>query len=195
MLKEELVKNFKKALTSWQKVKVTSCILPQRNSNSVEKLIRYSFIHKGFLLIHEELPDLSIYIAFLVPSLEQMDGTSYKVSLFCSTHFYHLLFLANFPCEIKSINNNNKFNNFYPWIHYHDHIELHLEFQHWRRFLGDDLLLLMILFTAVALKRYIERIHPLHLRYGNMFCCYTLLMDVFPWSPNQSDTHPWDALH
>ena len=57
MLKEELVKNFKKALTSWQKVKVTSCILPQRNLNSVEKLIRYSFIHKGFLLIHEKLTD------------------------------------------------------------------------------------------------------------------------------------------
>ena len=72
MLKEELVKNFKKALTSWQKVKVTSCILPQRNSNSVEQLIRYSFIHKGFLLIHEELPDSSIHITFLVPSLEQM---------------------------------------------------------------------------------------------------------------------------
>ena len=72
MLKEEPAKNFKKALTSLKKVKVTSCILPQRNSNSVEKLIRYRFIHKGFRLIHEELPDLSIYIAFLVPSLEQM---------------------------------------------------------------------------------------------------------------------------
>ena len=54
MLKEELVKNLKKALTSSQKVKVTSCILPQRNWNSVEKLIRYSFIHKGFL---HEVPD------------------------------------------------------------------------------------------------------------------------------------------
>ena len=72
MLKEEPAKNLKKTLTSLQKVKVTSCILPQRNSNSVEKLIRYRFIHKGFLLIHEELPDISIYIAFLVPSLEQM---------------------------------------------------------------------------------------------------------------------------
>ena len=50
MLKEELVNNFKKALTSWQKLKVTSCILPQRNSNPVEKLIRYSFTHKSFLL-------------------------------------------------------------------------------------------------------------------------------------------------
>ena len=195
MLKEELVKNFKKALTSWQKVKVTSCILPQRNSNSVEKLIRYSFIHKGFLLIHEELPHLWIYIAFLVRLLKQMNGTSHEVSIFWSTHFYNVLVLMNFPYEIKKINKySNKLKNFYPWIHYHDHIELHLEFQHWRRFLGDDLLLLMILFTAVALKRYIERIHPLHLRYGNMFCCYTLLMDVFPWSPNQSDTHPWDSL-
>ena len=116
MLKEEFVKNFKKALTSWQKAKVTSCILPQRNSNSVEKLISYSFIHKGFLLIHEGLSDLSIHLAFLVPSLEQMNGTSYEVSIFRSTHFYHLLFLANFPCEIKKINNkyNKKFKNFYP---------------------------------------------------------------------------------
>ena len=195
MLKEELVKNLQKALTSWQKVKVTSCILPKRYSNSVEKLIRYSFIHKDFLLIHEELSHLWIYIAFLVHSLKQMNGTSHEVSIFCSTHFYHLLVLANFPCEIKEINKyNNKLKNFYPWIHYHDHIELHLEFQHWRKFLGDDVLFLMILLTAVALKRYIERIHPLHLRYRNMFCCYTLLMDVFPRSPNQSDTHPWDSL-
>ena len=98
-------KNLEKALTSWQKVKVTSYILPQRNSNSVDQLIRYSFKHKGFLLIHEELPGLSIYIAFLVPSLEQMNGTSYEVSIVCSTHFYHLLFLAKFNCEIKKINN------------------------------------------------------------------------------------------
>ena len=100
MLKEELVKYFKKALTSWQKAKLTSCILPQRNSNSG----RYNFIHKGFL-IHEELSGFSIYIAFLVPLLEQMNGTSYEVSIFCSTHFYHFLFLANFLCEIKKINN------------------------------------------------------------------------------------------
>ena len=118
-----------------------------------------------------------------------MNGTSHEVSIFCSTHFYHLLVLANFPCEIKEINKyNNKLKNFYPWIHYHDHIELHLEFQHWTKFFGDDLLLLMILLTAVALKRYIERIHPLPLRYRNTFCCYTLLTDVFPWSPNQFDT-------
>ena len=82
---------------------MTSCILPQRNSNSVEKLIRYSFIHKGFLLIHEKLTDLSIYIAFLVSSLEQMNGTSYDVSIFCSTHFNHLLFLVNFPYEINPL--------------------------------------------------------------------------------------------
>ena len=50
MLNEELVKYLKKALTSWQKAKVTSCTLPQRNSSSVEKLIRYGFIHKGFLI-------------------------------------------------------------------------------------------------------------------------------------------------
>ena len=89
MLKEELVKNFKKALTFWQKAKLTSCILPS---------------------------DLSIHLAFLVPSLELMNGTLYEVSIFCSTHFYHLLFLANFPCEIKKINNkyNKKFKNFYP---------------------------------------------------------------------------------
>ena len=113
---KELVKNLKKALTSRQKAKVTSCILPQRNLNSVEKLIRYSFIHKGFLLIYEEIPDLSICIAFLVPSLEQMSHTSYEVSIFCSTDFYHLLFLDNFPCEIEKVNNkyNNKFKNFYP---------------------------------------------------------------------------------
>ena len=104
MLKEELLKYLKKALTTWQKAKVTSYILPQRNSNSVEKLIRYSFIHKDFL-IHKELSDFSIYIAFLVPLLEQMNGASYKVSIFCSTHFYHFLFLANFLCEIKKINN------------------------------------------------------------------------------------------
>ena len=74
MLKEEPAKNLKKTLTSLQKVKVTSCILPQRNSNPVEKLIRYRFISYIylFLLIQEELPDISIYIAFLVPSLEQM---------------------------------------------------------------------------------------------------------------------------
>ena len=116
MLNKELAKNLKKTLTSWQKAKVTSCILPQRNSSSVEKLIRCNFIHKGVLLIHEELPDLSIYIALLVPSLEQMNGTSYEVSIFCSTHFYHLLFSADFPCEVKKINNkyNNKLKNFYP---------------------------------------------------------------------------------
>ena len=180
-------------MTSWQKVKVTSCILPQRNSNSVQKLIRYSF--KGVLLIHEELPYLWIYIAFLVRSLKQVNNTSHEVSIFCSTRFYHLLVLANFSCEIKQINKyNNKLKNFSPWIHYDDHIELHLEFQHWRKFLGDDVLFLMILLTAVALKRYIERIYPLHLRYRNTFCCYTLLMDVFPLSPNQFDTHPWDSL-
>ena len=59
MLKEELVKYFKKALASLQKVKTTSCILPQRNSNSVEKLIRKSFINSRrtieFLNIHSFL--------------------------------------------------------------------------------------------------------------------------------------------
>ena len=139
MLNKELVKNLKKTLTSWQKAKVTSCILPQRNSSSVEKLIRCNFIHKGVLLIHEELPDLSIYIALLVPSLEQMNGTSYEVSIFCSTHFYHLLFLTNFPGKIKKVNYkyNNKFKNLYPWIHYH-----------------DDLLLLMIFLTAMTLTLF-----------------------------------------
>ena len=39
MLKEELVKNLKKAMTYWRKVKVTSCILPQRNSNSVDNQV------------------------------------------------------------------------------------------------------------------------------------------------------------
>ena len=39
MLNEELIKHLKKVLTSWQKAKVTSCILPQRNSNSVEKWV------------------------------------------------------------------------------------------------------------------------------------------------------------
>ena len=87
MLKEERVKYLRKTLTSWQKAKVTSCILPQRNSNSVEKLIRYSFIHKGFL-IHEEISDFLIYIAFLVPLLKQMKGTSYEVSIFCSIQSY-----------------------------------------------------------------------------------------------------------
>ena len=122
MLNKELVKNLKKTLTSWQKAKVTSCILPQRNSNSVEKLIRYNFIHKGVLLIYEELPDLSIYIASLVSSLEQMNGgTSYEVSIFCSTHFYHLLFLTNFPGKIKKVNYkyNNKFiplNSLARWL-------------------------------------------------------------------------------
>ena len=116
MLNKEIVKNLKKTLTSWQKAKVTSCILPQRNSNSVEKLIRYNFIHKGVLLIHEELPDLSIYIALLVPSLEQMNGTSYEVSILCSTHFHHLQFLTNFLGKIKKVNYkyNNKFKNVYP---------------------------------------------------------------------------------
>ena len=75
MQREELVKYFKKALTSWQKAKVTSCMLPQRNSKPVVKLIRNSFIHNGFF-IHGELSDLAIYIAFLVPSLEKMNGTS-----------------------------------------------------------------------------------------------------------------------
>ena len=116
MLNKELFKNLKKALTYWQKAKVTSCILP----NILElrtQLIRYGFIHKRFLLIHEELPDLSIIcLAFLVPLLEQMNGTSYGISIFCITHFYHLLFLANFPCEIKKVNikYNSKFKNFYP---------------------------------------------------------------------------------
>ena len=27
-----------------------------------------------------------------------------------------------------------------------------------------------------------------------MFCCYTLLLDVVPLSPNQFETHPWDAF-
>ena len=161
-----------------------SGILPQRNSNSVEKLIRYSFIHKGFL-IHEDLSNLSIYIAFLVPSLEQMNGTSYEVSIFCSTHFYHPI--ANFPCEIKY---NNKFKNVYPWIHYHDHIELFkiatLKKISRRRLATSN--------DYFDCSGYIERIHPLHLRYRNMFCCYTILMDVFPWPPNQFDTHPWDSL-
>ena len=57
MLKGELFKYLNKALTSWQKTKVTSCILPQRNSNSVEKLIRYSFINKAFLTF----PNYRIY--------------------------------------------------------------------------------------------------------------------------------------
>ena len=131
--------------------------------------------------------------SFLGPFIETNER--YFASIFCSTHFYHLLLLANFPCEIKKVNKyKNKLKNFYLWIHYHDHIELHLEFQHWRKFLGDDLLLLIILLTTVALKRYIGRIHPLHLRYKNTFCCYALLMDVFPWSPNQFGTHPWDSL-
>ena len=111
MLKEELVKNLQKALTSWQKVKVTSCILPKRYSNSVEKLIRYSFIHKDFLLIHEELPDLSIYIAFFRPFIEKNEPYFIRGKYILQ----HPLLLANFPCEIKKINNkyNNKFKNFY----------------------------------------------------------------------------------
>ena len=73
MLKEELVKYFKKALTSLQIAKTTSCILPQRSSNSVEKLIRNSFIHPRRTI------EFIIHMAFLVPSLEQMNVTSYGV--------------------------------------------------------------------------------------------------------------------
>ena len=100
MLKEELFKYFKKALTSWQKAKVTSCILPQINSHLAETLNGYIFRHKRFL-IHEELTDILVNIAFLFTLLEHMNGASYEVSIFCSTHFYHLLILANFPSEIK----------------------------------------------------------------------------------------------
>ena len=121
MLKEELFKYFKKALTSWQKAKVTSCILPQINSHLAETLNGYIFRHKRFL-IHEELTDILVNIAFLFTLLEHMNGASYEVSIFCSTHFNHLLILANFPCEIKKINNkdNRKLKNFYPLILYND---------------------------------------------------------------------------
>ena len=105
-----------------------------------------------------------------------MNGTSYEVSIFCSTHFYHPI--ANFPCEIKY---NNKFKNVYPWIHYHNHIELFkiatLKRISRRRLATSN--------DYFGCSGYIERIHPLHLRYRNMFCCYTILMDVFPWPPNQ----------
>ena len=108
-----------------------------------------------------------------------MNGISYEVSIFCSTHFYHPI--ANFPCEIKY---NNNFKNVYPWIHYHDHIELFkiatLK-KIYRRWLATSN-------DYFDCSGYIERIHPLHLRYRNVFCCYTILMDVFPWPPNQFDT-------
>ena len=47
---------------------------------------------------------------------------------------------GEFFCEIKKINNkdNKKIKNFYPLIHYHDHIELHLEFQDFRRWLATS---------------------------------------------------------
>ena len=39
--------------------------------------------------------------SFLGPFIETNER--YLTSIFCSTHFYHLLVLANVPCEIKKI--------------------------------------------------------------------------------------------